>query len=137
MMMPNRRYTATYLFQNYKMMFFMNHIIKYILLFVFVVNFACIYTILAYSLVNNPWMSTFITASWAMIFILENIEQHRVINELECELEKTKQMTQITQLPKLNDLQKQVSYMKAIMSENIYTTHKRQSVHILSKCKSF
>ena len=114
----------------------MNLTIKYILLFVFVVNFACIYTFLAYSVVNNPWMSTFITASWAMIFILENMEQNKVLHELELELEKTKQMTQIPLLPKMNDLQMEVTYMKEIMQRKLHTAHKRQAVHTLVKCNS-
>jgi hypothetical protein len=114
----------------------MNQTIKYILLFVFVVNFASVYTFLAYSVVNNPWMSTFITASWAMIFILENMEQNRVINDLEFELERTKQMTQITLIPKIHNLQSKVSCMEEIMHGQRPTKHKKGSGDILDKCKS-
>ena len=128
MMMQIQWYTATYLFLHYRIMFPVNQAIKYILLLVFVVNFACIYTFLTYIVANNPWMSTFITASWAMIFILENMEQNRIINNLEMDLEKSKHTTQITMLPKLNELQMEVACLREKMRVKELKKHRRQAM---------
>ncbi len=136
MMMQITRYIATYLCQHYTLMFLMNQTIKYILLFVFVVKFACIYTFLTYSVANNPWVSTFITASWAMIFILENMEQNRIIDNLEMDLEKSKQMTQITMLHKINELQMEVACLREKIRVKELKKHQRQAMLRFDSCHS-
>lgn len=94
---------------------------RYALLCCFILSFSTLYTFTVYSVANNPWVSTFITAAGAVLFVLENMELNRVVREMEGELESTKKNTQIALIPTLNDLQDDVKQLKACIAAQTCT----------------
>lgn len=90
---------------------------RYALLCLFILVFSLLYTLIAYCITNNPWVSTFVTVAGALIFVLENMELNKTIRELEQEISTQKILANFTLIPKINDLQHEIHQLR-IMSAN-------------------
>jgi hypothetical protein len=93
-------------------------ILQFLLLFCFVVVFSSIYTLIAYKLTDDHWMSTFITAEMAIILLLENMELNKIIQEKECEIVILKRTAHLTLTPKLTELQYEIQQLKDHVTDN-------------------
>ena len=89
---------------------------KYALLCAFVLTFSLVYTLMAYCVTNNPWVSTFVTAAGALIFVLENMELNKTIHELEQEIYTLRISSNFTYIPKINELQNEIKQLKTCIA---------------------
>jgi hypothetical protein len=91
--------------------------LHYLTLLGFILCFASLYTLAAYYIASNPWVSTFITAAGGVVFILENMELNRILIDQETELKLAKHTTQITLIPKINELNSEIKYLNGLITE--------------------
>lgn len=89
---------------------------QYALLCSFVITFSLFYTLIAYCVTQNPWVSTFVTAGGGLLFVLENMELHKTIGELEQELESTRQSTLWTFTSRYNSAQKEIERLRGCLA---------------------
>ena len=92
--------------------------LEYLALCCFVLSIASLYTIAAYSITNSPWASTFFTAATGLLFLLENIELQKKVREGEEEIEYLKKSTHLTLTPRFNDMQAEITQLKAQIDRN-------------------
>lgn len=106
---------------------------QYALLCAFVLTFSLVYTLIAYCVSNNPWVSTFVTAAGGLLFLLENMELNKTIKDLEQESETLKKSAHLTLIPKINDLQDEIQQLKAcIANQTVASAAKRLKRHCRS-----
>ncbi len=94
---------------------------QYALLCSFVITFSLIYTLIVYSVTKNPWVSTFVTVGGGLLFVLENMELHKAIIELEQELEFTKKSTHLIFTSRINNMQVEIERLRGCLANQVIT----------------